>query len=64
VFLSSDLKTELAEIKLLSTGIYRLDPDPEDPSSADKIARFTAELYVERMEFNCPPVLNGPQPNL
>lgn len=54
-FLSSDLKTELAEIKLLNVGIYRLDPDPEDPTSADKIARFTAELYVERMEFNRPP---------
>ncbi|MEP6695117.1 MAG: phage tail protein [Chloroflexota bacterium] len=55
VFLSADLKTELAEIRLFNVGIYRLDPDQEDPSSADKIARFTAELYVERMEFNCPP---------
>jgi len=54
-FLSPDLKTELAEIKLFNVGIYRLDPDPEDPSSADKIASFTAEIYVERMEFNCPP---------
>jgi hypothetical protein len=59
VFLASDLKTELAEIKLFGVGIYRLDPDPEDPSSADKIARFTAELYVERMEFNLPPAPVG-----
>jgi hypothetical protein len=55
VFLSPDLKTELGEIKLIHVGIFRFDPDADDPSSADKIARFTAELYVEQMQFNVPP---------
>ncbi len=55
VFLSADHKTELAEIKLFNVGVYRLDPDPEDPSSADQIQRAHVELYVERMELNIPP---------
>ncbi|MDP9280836.1 MAG: phage tail protein [Chloroflexota bacterium] len=56
VFLSPDLQTELGEIKLINVGIFRLDPDADDPSSADKIARFTAEIYVEQMQLNVPPV--------
>ena len=55
VFLSPDLQTELGEIKLINVGIFRLDPDADDPSSADKIARFTAEIYVEQMQLNVPP---------
>jgi len=55
VFLSPDLQTELGEIKLIHVGIFRFDPDADDQSSADKIARFTAELYVEQMQFNVPP---------
>jgi hypothetical protein len=56
VFLSPDLKNELGEIKLIHVGIFRFDPDADDQSSADKIARFTAELYVEQMQLNVPPV--------
>ena len=55
VFLSPDLQTEIGEIKLIHVGIFRFDPDADDQSSADKIARFTAELYVEQMQFNVPP---------
>lgn len=50
VLLTPDLKTELARINLRGVGIFSFASDL-DGSSSDKVETFTAELYVERMEF-------------
>ena len=47
--LGTDMR-ELARIELFGVGICKLGPARRDASS-DQIARFTAELYCERMEF-------------
>ena len=59
VFLSSDLKSELAEIKLSGVGIYKLLDGVFDPVS-EPSAMMRAELYVERMQFRLPPGAEPP----
>lgn len=49
VLLEPNMKDELGRINLFNCGIYRLASDSE--ANADKIVRFTAELYCERMEL-------------
>jgi len=51
VFLSPDLKTQLAKITFHNLGIYKLGPDKSE-ANADQIKRMVAELYCERMEFD------------
>ncbi|HET7700516.1 MAG TPA: phage tail protein [Candidatus Limnocylindria bacterium] len=53
VFLSADLKTELARITFFNMGIFKISQPSQ--SSSDTIPRVTAELYVERMEFTVNP---------
>ena len=48
--LSPDRQKVLAKINFLNMGIFRLQPDKAE-ANADQIKRMTAELYVERMEF-------------
>lgn len=50
VFLGPDLKEELGEIGLKNVGLKKFSNDDEDAISM-KTARFTVELYVERMTF-------------
>jgi hypothetical protein len=50
VLLSPTLKEELLEIKLFNLGIFKLDSEAGEANS-DTVARMTAELYCERMEF-------------
>jgi hypothetical protein len=50
VFLGPDMKAELGRIALSNCGIFRLANDSMEANS-DKIKRFTAELYCERMEL-------------
>jgi len=50
VFLSPTLQEQLAEIKFFNLGIFKLDSEAGEANS-DVIARMTAELYCERMEF-------------
>lgn len=50
-FLAPDLKNELAEIELLNVGIISLQEFGQE-STKDEVARFTVELYVEKMTFN------------
>jgi hypothetical protein len=53
--LTPDLGTTLAEIKFFNIGIFKLEQQSSADTSA--IARWAAELYVERMEFRyMPPV--------
>lgn len=52
--LSPDLKTPLAKIKFYNLGVFRIQPDKSE-SGADQVRRLTVEMYVERMEFECPP---------
>ena len=47
-FLSNDLKKELSRIELHHLGIIRIGPEP----GGDQIARVTAELYCEEMQFS------------
>jgi phage tail-like protein len=57
VFLSPNRQTELLEIKFFNLGIFKLTDDTWR-STDDQIARLTAELYCERMEFRVgPPVI-------
>jgi hypothetical protein len=51
--LSPSLDTTLAEIKFFNMGIFKLEQ--EDSADANAIARWAAELYVERMEFKYMP---------
>ena len=50
-FLAPDLKNELAEIELLNVGIISLQEFWQE-STKKEVARFTVELYVEKMTFN------------
>lgn len=50
VFLAPDLKTELGRVTLRNVGIFRIAPEIVSVGS-NKIRRYVAELYVERMEF-------------
>lgn len=50
VFLAPDLKSELGRINLFSLGIYRLAPQHNE-SGSDRLPRFEAGLYCERMEL-------------
>lgn len=59
VFLSSDLKSELADIKLSGVGIYELLDGVFDPVN-EPSAMMRAELYVERMQFRLPPGAEPP----
>lgn len=59
VFLSSDLKSELAEIKLFGVGIYKLLDGVFDPVN-EPSAMMQAELYVEQMAFHLPPGAEPP----
>jgi hypothetical protein len=52
--LTPDLGTTLAEIKFFNVGIFKLEQQPSADSNA--LARWAAELYVERMEFTYMPV--------
>lgn len=53
--LTPDLGTTLADIKFFNIGIFKLEQ--QDAADANAIARWAAELYVERMEFRyMPPV--------
>jgi hypothetical protein len=49
-FLTANLKTAIATIKLSNVGIFKLNDEPAVPGS-EKAARVIAELYVERMEL-------------
>ena len=49
-FLDPTLKNELGSIELSNVGIFRLAPEPQAAGS-EKIRRWVAELYVERMTF-------------
>ena len=50
VFLGPDMKEELGEITLLNVGFKKFSSDDKEANS-EKIARFTSEMYVEKMEF-------------
>lgn len=50
--LAADHVTELAVLQLHHIGIFRLDPDPEPVGGGEQIARATAGLYVEAMNFS------------
>jgi len=50
VFLKPDMKTEIGEIELQQVGLVSFKKDDME-ANAEKIARFTAELYVEKMLF-------------
>jgi hypothetical protein len=50
VFLGPDMKEELGEITLLNVGFKKFSKDDFEANS-EKIARFSVELYVEKMEF-------------
>jgi len=43
----------LATLKLQNLGIFRLTPTPADGHDA-QVARLTAEMYCERIDFNFP----------
>jgi hypothetical protein len=50
VFLDPNMKDELGEITLLNVGFKKFSKDDFEANS-EKIARFSTELYVEKMEF-------------
>lgn len=50
VFLGPDMKKELGEITLERVGFKKFSKDDLEANS-EKIARFTVELYVEKMAF-------------
>jgi hypothetical protein len=50
VFLDPNMKDELGEITLLNVGFKKFSKDDFEANS-EKIARFSVELYVEKMEF-------------
>jgi hypothetical protein len=54
VFLSPDMKTELARISLSNCGIMSLAM-PAASATAEKISTFRVELYCERMKLALPP---------
>ncbi len=49
--LLTNTAVELAVLQLHHVGIYKLDPDPEPSAGQEAVARATAELYVEAMNF-------------
>ena len=50
VFLDPNMKDELGEISLQNVGFKKFSKDDFEANS-EKIARFSAELYVEKMDF-------------
>lgn len=50
VFLGPDMKQELGEIELQNVGFKKFS-DEDNEANSEKIKRFTAELYVEKMVF-------------
>ena len=50
VFLGPDMQKELGEISLENVGLKSFSDDDMEANS-EKIKRFTAELYVEKMKF-------------
>ena len=50
VYLGPDMKKELGEITLMNVGFKKFSKDDLEANS-EKIARFSAELYVEKMAF-------------
>jgi hypothetical protein len=50
VFLDPDMVHELGEIELMGIGFKQFGQD-DGEANAEKIKRFTVELYVERMKF-------------
>ncbi|HUJ58094.1 MAG TPA: phage tail protein [Kofleriaceae bacterium] len=50
VFLDPNMSTELGEISLQNVGFKKFS-DEDNEANSDKIKRFTAELYVEKMTF-------------
>ena len=50
VFLGPDMKKELGSITLERVGFKKFSKDDLEANS-EKIARFSVELYVEKMEF-------------
>lgn len=50
VFLGPDMKKELGEITLMNVGFKKFSKDDLEANS-EKIARFSVELYVEKMAF-------------
>ena len=50
VFLGPDMKQELGEIELMNVGFKKFSEEDSEANS-EKIKRFTAELYVEKMNF-------------
>jgi len=52
-FLAPNMKDELAAVKFLNLGIFRMASDKSE-ATKDQIKRVTADLYCERMEFEFP----------
>jgi phage tail-like protein len=52
-YLATDRQTVLAKVKLYNVGIIHIAEEASE-SGSDAIQRATAELYVERMEFEGP----------
>lgn len=50
VFLGPDMKQEIGEIELMNVGFKKFSEEDAEANS-EKIKRFTAELYVEKMAF-------------
>ena len=50
VFLDPNMKDEIGEITLMNVGFKKFSKDDFEANS-EKIARFSFELYVEKMEF-------------
>jgi hypothetical protein len=50
VFLNPDMKTELGRVTLKNCGFAKFNRAPLEANS-EKVARFSAEFYVEEMEF-------------
>ena len=50
VFFGPNMKDELGEITLMNVGFKKFSKDDFEANS-EKIARFSVELYVEKMEF-------------
>ena len=53
IYLSADLKTELARVNLFGCGIFGLNP-VKTQAASETIRRVTADLYCERMQLQVP----------
>jgi hypothetical protein len=50
-FLGPDMSQKIGELDLMNVGFKKFSEDDREANS-EKIARFSAELYVEQMKFN------------